>query len=98
MDIPTNLPQAAPGPLPAYRAMIAAGELAPDSAQAMAAERLQALWTELRGYVARPAPAQPGRVGRLLGRRPAGSAAPRGLYLVGEVGRGKSMLMDLFFG
>jgi cell division protein ZapE len=91
MDIPTPLSRTAPGPLPAYRAMVAAGDLAPDPSQAMAAERLQALWSQLRDY--EPTPAQ-GRFSRLLRRKP---AAPRGLYLVGEVGRGKSMLMDLFF-
>ena len=92
MDIQTNPSPVAAGPLPAYRAMVAAGELAPDAAQAIAAERLQALWTELRGYD--PKPLQTGRFGRLLRRKP---AMPTGLYLVGAVGRGKSMLMDLFF-
>jgi len=91
------------GPLHAYRARVAAGGLAPDPAQAMAAELLQDLWRRLRGYEARPEapPDQGGSLfGRLFRRRPADEtlpAAPQGLYLVGEVGRGKSMLMDLFF-
>jgi len=92
------------GPLPAYRAMLAAGSLAPDPAQAMAAERLQDLWERLRGYDPKPTAANSGTghggVGlliRLLRRHHAEEYVPTGLYLVGEVGRGKSMLMDLFF-
>ncbi len=84
------------GPLPAYRAMLAAGELASDESQEAAAERLHRLWTELIGYDPKPLPPSR-RFARLLGRKSTGSVAPRGLYLVGEVGRGKSMLMDLFF-
>jgi len=68
-----------------YRAMLAHAELAPDDAQARAAERLQALEKELRNY-------RRGR-GLFFG----GSEPPKGLYLWGDVGRGKSMLMDLFF-
>lgn len=68
-----------------YRALVAAGELAPDEAQARAAERLQALEAELRNY-------RPGR-GLFFGA----SEPPKGLYLWGDVGRGKSMLMDLFY-
>jgi cell division protein ZapE len=88
--------------LPAYRARVASGELAPDPAQAQAAEMLQDLWRRLDGWAAMPAPtpAAPGLLGRLLRRRvaeDAAEAAPHGVYLVGEVGRGKSMLMDLFF-
>ncbi|HEY3847772.1 MAG TPA: cell division protein ZapE [Acetobacteraceae bacterium] len=90
------------GPLPAYRAKVAAGELAPDAAQQLAAERLQALWARLRGYDPPPRPSNGsgGLLGRLLRRKSAdegGEDRPDGLYLVGEVGRGKSMLMDLFF-
>jgi cell division protein ZapE len=89
------------GPLPAYRAKVAAGELAPDAPQQLAAERLQALWARLRGYNPPPRPANGGGLlGRLLRRKPTdegGEDRPDGLYLVGEVGRGKSMLMDLFF-
>ncbi len=95
-----NLPPAKPaGPLAAYRARLASGELSTDPAQAAAAERLQDLWTKLRGY---ELPSQPERsrfMGRLLRRRAVDEApaGPNGLYLVGDVGRGKSMLMDLFF-
>jgi cell division protein ZapE len=76
--------------------------LAPDPAQAAAMERLQALWQALRGYDPAPldtAPKPARLLGRLLGRASAATRAeaPQGLYLVGEVGRGKSMLMDLFF-
>jgi cell division protein ZapE len=87
------------GPLPAYRALVAAGVLAADSSQGMAAERLQDLWAKLRGYTPQPRSAG-GVFGRLLRLRPAEGAPdarPNGLYLVGDVGRGKSMLMDLFF-
>jgi len=99
MDAP--LDPAMRGPLPAYRAKVAAGELAPDSAQQLAAERLQRLWTRLRGYDPPLRPSNGGGfLSRLLRRHPAEGAdeeRPHGLYLVGEVGRGKSMLMDLFY-
>ncbi|MCZ8323668.1 MAG: cell division protein ZapE [Sphingomonadaceae bacterium] len=70
-----------------YNALVAAGELRPDPEQRAAAERLDRLQGELENL------GQPGLIGRLLGRKP---ASPRGLYLWGGVGRGKSMLMDLF--
>lgn len=86
-----------PGPLPAYRARVAQGALTTDPSQAAAAERLHMMWSRLRNYD--PSPHEPaGFLSRLLGRKPVDEAtAPHGLYLVGEVGRGKSMLMDLFF-
>ena len=99
MDAP---PPPADGPLHAYRARVAAGLLTADSSQYLAAERLQTLWLELRGYDPPPHPneAARGLFGRLRRRRvpdEAEAAHPHGLYLAGEVGRGKSMLMDLFF-
>jgi cell division protein ZapE len=68
-----------------YRKAVASGTLKPDAAQEKAAAKLQALSTALKSW-------RPGR--RWFGgvRMP-----PRGLYLWGDVGRGKSMLMDLFF-
>jgi cell division protein ZapE len=88
------------GPLPAYRARLRAGELAADPVQAQAAEHLQLLWSKLRGYD--PPPFEPGGdrfFSRLLRRKKVDDYvdSPSGLYLVGDVGRGKSMLMDLFF-
>ena len=90
------------GPEASYQARLASGDLTEDPAQAAAIARLQALWQALRGYDPAPLDAAPkpaGLLGRLFGRAsaPARQDAPRGLYLVGEVGRGKSMLMDLFF-
>ncbi len=87
------------GVIPVYRARIAAGEILSDPAQSAAAERLQSLWVKLRGYNPHPKTAPNGWVGKLLRRKHVDEAGehPNGLYLVGEVGRGKSMLMDLFF-
>jgi cell division protein ZapE len=75
--------------LAAYQALVDAGELRPDPDQRRAAERLDALAREL----AAP-PAAPGLLGRLFGAK--APPPPRGLYIWGAVGRGKSMLMDLF--
>lgn len=98
MDSPGADIPAQRGPLPAFRAMVAAGELAPDSSQELAAERLQALWERLRGYDPPPRPANGHSLfSRLLRRNEPVEDRPNGLYIVGEVGRGKSMLMDLFF-
>ncbi len=69
-----------------YRALVAAGELKPDLEQAAAAQALQDVQDAL-------AAGRPGVFGRLFGRRP---EPVRGVYLWGAVGRGKSMLMDLF--
>lgn len=70
-----------------YEELVAAGELRPDPEQRNAAERLSRLQAELEQ------PASAGLIGKLFGKK---AQAPRGLYLWGGVGRGKSMLMDLF--
>ena len=80
----------AAGPQALYRERCAAGLIRADSAQARAVERLERLYRELHEH----APTPHGWLGRLLGGP---QAAPKGLYLWGPVGRGKSMLMDLFF-
>jgi cell division protein ZapE len=59
-------------------------------------EKLESLYHALLTF--RPGSGQPGWKQRFgLGRRPAAVAPPQGLYFYGGVGRGKSMLMDLFF-
>jgi len=98
MDIIADTAQAS-GPLTAYRARLAAGQLVTDPSQAHIAERLQALWLQLRAYTLSQ-PDEPGFFGRLLGRKRDDDMPrdfPHGIYIVGDVGRGKSMLMDLFF-
>lgn len=83
--------------LESYEARIASGELQLDPAQQMVAERLQRLADELEAAAA-PAPAPTGFLARLLGGgERAAAPSPRGVYIHGGVGRGKSMLMDLFF-
>jgi len=87
------------GVIPVYRARVAEGTIISDPAQARAAEHLQNLWAKLRGYDPHPKAPPNGWLGKLLHRRQVDDMQdhPNGLYLVGEVGRGKSMLMDLFF-
>ena len=70
------------GPLARYQTLIDQGALTADPAQLEAAERLQAVAEALRDY--RP-------------RRFSKPKPPVGLYLWGGVGRGKTLLMDLFF-
>ena len=77
----------------AYQAQVASGAIEPDAAQAEVAEAYTALDQRLATY-------KPQRKQGLLSRLFSGGdkdEAPRGLYIHGEVGRGKTMLMDLFF-
>jgi cell division protein ZapE len=78
-----------PGLLARYDALIASDQLRADPDQRAAAERLARLQDELEAP-----PPSPGLFGKLFGAKPV--ADPRGVYLWGGVGRGKSMLMDLF--
>ena len=78
-----------------YRELRQKGLLQPDPAQQLAVERLQSLYRALLHY--RPETGRRGWLAR-FGLSDNGSAqVPVGLYLCGPVGRGKSMLMDLFF-
>jgi cell division protein ZapE len=70
-------------PADAYADMVASGVIDFDPVQAETAQRLDALWQALERKSA-----------RRWFRRP---EPVRGLYIYGDVGRGKSMLMDMFF-
>ena len=71
-----------------YGELVEAGELKPDRDQEKAVESLDRLAAEL---------AQARRPGLLAGLFGKAEPRPRGIYLWGGVGRGKSMLMDLAF-
>ncbi len=86
-------------PAKAYTRLINARELKPDPFQEAAVEKLQALHEALSSYPSVRSSSTSIRAWRLSNlfswndqKKP-----PRGLYLYGDVGRGKSMLMDLFF-
>ena len=70
-----------------YDAKIESGELHGDPAQAAVVSRLANLAKTLEARDRR------GALAKLVGR----NTPPKGLYIHGDVGRGKTMLMDLFF-
>jgi cell division protein ZapE len=75
-----------------YEALVASGAIEPDAAQREVAEAFGDLEQRLSHY--KP-PRKHGLLSRLFADKD--SAPPRGLYVHGDVGRGKTMLMDLFF-
>lgn len=74
------------GPFPRYQELVESGALEKDPAQKAAALRLQGLSEALTSKARGP----------FLFFKPT-PAAPKGVYLFGAVGRGKSLLMDVFF-
>ncbi|HJP23517.1 MAG TPA: cell division protein ZapE [Alphaproteobacteria bacterium] len=88
------MPAPVDGPLAAYQTLLRDGTWQPDATQERVAERLQNLATELSE--GRPERADGNGWAQRLGLAPA-PPPPRGLFLYGDVGRGKSALADLFF-
>src|SRR5215469_3083474 len=77
-----------------YASGVAADLLERDPAQRAVVDRLAQLEARIAEHrLARKS----SPLGWLFGRRQGGEAPVKGLYIHGEVGRGKTMLMDLFF-
>ena len=77
-----------------YAALAAAGKIERDPAQEAVAAKLARLESRIAEHgLARKSSS----LGWLFGRRENTQPPVRGLYLYGDVGRGKTMLMDLFF-
>src|SRR5579883_1922673 len=74
-----------------YRRLVADGKIAADSAQALAVEKLEILANRLSRYTPPRKTDIFSFFTRLRGE------VPKGLYIFGPVGRGKTMLVDLFF-
>ena len=75
-----------------YRALVSGRRFESDPAQAELVAKLDALADRLRDYKSE---AKPSGLLKLFGAKP--TEPPRGLYVHGPVGRGKTMLMDMFF-
>ena len=89
------------GPEAEYQTLMQSGELKPDADQARAVASLERLHRELVNY---PAIGNQNNKFSFKNWWPTGlfgwsgnKPAPKGIYLYGGVGRGKSMLMDLFY-
>lgn len=78
-----------------YEELLFSGEISKDPGQEKVARRLSDLQADIDGY--RPKSASKGWRAKLGFGGSGKQETPRGLYIFGEVGRGKSMLMDLFF-
>jgi cell division protein ZapE len=73
--------------LESYAEKVREGELRDDAAQAIVVAHLDKLAQSLEARERR------GAIGKFLGK----NGTPKGIYIYGDVGRGKTMLMDLFF-
>jgi cell division protein ZapE len=90
---PALAAEAAAGPVRArYEALVASGAIERDPAQVRLVGRLDDL---VAAMAARQRPGKSSPLGWLFAKPEA--PLPNGLYIWGSVGRGKTMLMDLFF-
>lgn len=84
-----------PGTLPEhYAKLVETGAIERDPAQVAVVRRLQGL---IETLAARKLARKSSALGWLFGRKQATPEAVKGLYVWGSVGRGKTMLMDMFY-
>ena len=83
------------GPSAGYRDLVLKGQLVEDHVQLNAVNELERLHNLLRGYELSVVSGS--WIKKLLFKSTDSRETPKGLYVYGGVGRGKSMLMDLFF-
>jgi cell division protein ZapE len=77
-------------PVEHYEKLVSAGQIKDDPDQRKVLDALEALHEQIEGYKPKSKWLMSGLFGVVPPR-------PKGLYIYGGVGRGKSMLMDLFF-
>ncbi|CAH1959611.1 unnamed protein product [Acanthoscelides obtectus] len=88
LKVKHNIPSE--GPVDILQRKICAKELQKDDVQMKIAENLQTVYEDIKHYK----PVKRGLFNTIFGNK---QKAPKGLYIYGAVGGGKTMLMDLFY-
>ncbi|KAF5909640.1 AFG1-like ATPase, partial [Clarias magur] len=89
-SIATNAPSSSfGGPLEHYNKLIERGVLQDDKQQRIVLQELDLMQKKLKGYSNEPA----SFISRLFSRQ----KPPKGCYIYGDVGTGKTMVMDMFY-
>lgn len=80
-------------PLEVLKKKVAKNDLIPDEHQLKVAKELQKVYINVKNYV----PEKTSLLSKWMGNGKKKKKTPKGLYLYGAVGGGKTMLMDLFY-
>lgn len=92
-------PNAREGPIKSLQNKINSGELKVDEHQTKVMDELQKLYDTIQTYTPAEIPSQSSLLKWLpiKSTKPKKNNAPKGLYIYGSVGGGKTTLMDLFY-